>query len=70
MAISDALMVRFDHLDDRVRRGDILSDADAADYADILIKFLEDMAATDPVGYAKEYGRYRKTGSIGRPLVS
>ena len=39
----------------------VLSDADAADYADILVKFLEDMAATDPDGYAKEYGRYRKT---------
>ena len=60
MPISDALMVRFGHLDDKVRRGDILSDADAADYADILIKFLEDWAATDPAGYEREYGQYRK----------
>ena len=60
MPISDALMVRFSCLDDRVRKGKVLSDADAADYADILVKFLEDFAATDPAGYEREYGRYRK----------
>ena len=70
MTISLADMVRWDCLDGRIKRGSVLSDADRADYAEILIKFLEDFAATDPEGYEKEYGDVEKTGSIGSPLVS